>query len=327
MVHGALGSYGTALPGARQALVIAEEIDHQQWITAVRCMLGNIYADLGAFSAASAELQAALEIARHIGSPYWIRSAAGWLASTFVHAGDLARASAVLNAEFGDETPLDTLAGRLLWCAAAEYALGAGEPDKALDMIRWLVDATPANTRQPIPRLEKIRGEALATVGRSEEAAEAFGIARAEAASIGARPLLWRIETSLGQLFRAAGFAEDARHAFTSAQTIVSELATSIPDAELRETFLTWAAGTLPKGYPRSGRDVAGARDSPLTKRELQVAALLKDGLTNREIGERLFLSEWTAATHVRNILAKLGLSSRAQIAAWAASRDGAPRA
>jgi DNA-binding NarL/FixJ family response regulator len=51
------------------------------------------------------------------------------------------------------------------------------------------------------------------------------------------------------------------------------------------------------------------------------VATLLTEGLTNREIGERLYLSEWTIATHVRNILAKLDLSSRAQIAAWVASR------
>ena len=66
---------------------------------------------------------------------------------------------------------------------------------------------------------------------------------------------------------------------------------------------------------------------SPLTKREREVATLLTEGLTNREIGERLFLSEWTIATHVRNILAKLDLSSRTQIAAWAVSRGVAPDA
>jgi DNA-binding NarL/FixJ family response regulator len=58
--------------------------------------------------------------------------------------------------------------------------------------------------------------------------------------------------------------------------------------------------------------------DGELTGRELEVAALLADGLTNGQLAERLFISPKTAAVHVSNILAKLGLSSRAEIAAWA---------
>ena len=58
--------------------------------------------------------------------------------------------------------------------------------------------------------------------------------------------------------------------------------------------------------------------DGDLTAREREVAALLADGLTNGQLAERLFISPKTAAVHVSNILAKLGLSSRAEIAAWA---------
>jgi DNA-binding CsgD family transcriptional regulator len=58
--------------------------------------------------------------------------------------------------------------------------------------------------------------------------------------------------------------------------------------------------------------------DGDLTGREREVAALLADGLTNGQLAERLFISPKTAAVHVSNILAKLGLSSRAEIAAWA---------
>jgi DNA-binding CsgD family transcriptional regulator len=58
-----------------------------------------------------------------------------------------------------------------------------------------------------------------------------------------------------------------------------------------------------------------------LTARELEVAALLAEGLTNGQVAERLFISPKTAAVHVSNILAKLGLSSRAEIAAWAVRR------
>jgi DNA-binding NarL/FixJ family response regulator len=59
-----------------------------------------------------------------------------------------------------------------------------------------------------------------------------------------------------------------------------------------------------------------------LGKRELDVARLVADGLTNKEIGTRLFISERTVDSHVRSILNKLGFASRAQIAAWLASPD-----
>jgi DNA-binding NarL/FixJ family response regulator len=52
------------------------------------------------------------------------------------------------------------------------------------------------------------------------------------------------------------------------------------------------------------------------------VAELVAEGLSNRQIGERLYVSERTAETHVQNILMKLGFTSRAQVAEWAA-REG----
>ncbi len=61
------------------------------------------------------------------------------------------------------------------------------------------------------------------------------------------------------------------------------------------------------------------ASDSPtaLTRRERDVAGLVAQGLTNREIAERLYLSERTAQNHVQHILTKLALSNRSQIAIW----------
>jgi DNA-binding CsgD family transcriptional regulator len=58
---------------------------------------------------------------------------------------------------------------------------------------------------------------------------------------------------------------------------------------------------------------------SPLTAREREIASLVKAGLTNRQIGLELSISERTVGAHVQNILNKLGANNRAQIAAWAA--------
>ncbi|MBF4996504.1 protein kinase [Nocardia sp. BSTN01] len=62
----------------------------------------------------------------------------------------------------------------------------------------------------------------------------------------------------------------------------------------------------------------APGQSAQLTKREHEVAALVADGLTNREIAARLVISQRTAQGHVEHILTKLGFTSRAQIAAWA---------
>ncbi len=56
----------------------------------------------------------------------------------------------------------------------------------------------------------------------------------------------------------------------------------------------------------------------PLTDREKEVLALLARGLSNKEIGTELFITERTARTYVSNILGKLGLQSRTQAALWA---------
>jgi predicted ATPase/DNA-binding CsgD family transcriptional regulator len=80
----------------------------------------------------------------------------------------------------------------------------------------------------------------------------------------------------------------------------------------------------LALGEPRAAD--APRRDSEgtdaLAKREVDVARLVADGLTNKQIGATLFISERTVDSHVRSILNKLGVSSRAQIARWMASAD-----
>jgi DNA-binding CsgD family transcriptional regulator len=76
------------------------------------------------------------------------------------------------------------------------------------------------------------------------------------------------------------------------------------PSAELVEAM-------LPAQEPRPPHD--------LSSRELEVVTLMGEGLRNREIGERLFISEATVKTHVRHVLEKLRMRNRAEAAAFAA--------
>jgi len=71
-------------------------------------------------------------------------------------------------------------------------------------------------------------------------------------------------------------------------------------------------------------RHDAGAHrvPSPLTPREHEIVLLIAQGLSNREIADELVISPATAARHVANILAKLGFTSRTQVASWATRHE-----
>jgi DNA-binding CsgD family transcriptional regulator len=80
-------------------------------------------------------------------------------------------------------------------------------------------------------------------------------------------------------------------------------------------------AGPAAESSSSSGPSAASARHSSLTAREREVAALIAQGLTNRQIADALVITQGTAGSHVEHILAKLGFRSRAQIAGWAVER------
>jgi DNA-binding NarL/FixJ family response regulator len=67
------------------------------------------------------------------------------------------------------------------------------------------------------------------------------------------------------------------------------------------------ATGERVRKHPVETRD-------ELTSQEAQVARLARDGLSNAEIGERLFISQHTVAYHLRKVFSKLGISSRNQL-------------
>ncbi|MGH1549110.1 helix-turn-helix domain-containing protein [Leifsonia poae] len=76
--------------------------------------------------------------------------------------------------------------------------------------------------------------------------------------------------------------------------------------------LLVEAADAL-AGQPGRAAPAATAQGAPLTEREEQVLALIEQGLSNKQIGERLYISAKTASVHVSSILRKVGASTRTE--------------
>lgn len=91
-----------------------------------------------------------------------------------------------------------------------------------------------------------------------------------------------------------------------------------------RDAALRLALGEV---TPVEAAAADGADASPLAKREVEVAALITEGLSNKQIGARLFIAEATVASHVRHIMDKLGVGSRSQIVAWMTSSNRGSKA
>jgi DNA-binding CsgD family transcriptional regulator/Flp pilus assembly protein TadD len=201
-------------------------------------------------------------------------------------------------------------------------ALARREPDRTLAITEQLfASAAHVSGEQSIPHLAHLRGEALAMLNRPAEAETALQAAHTGAVTRGLRPLLWRITIDLGNLYQAQQRGEDAEHAFASAQELIEELATPIPDTALRAHFLQQATALLPHQEPLSPRRAAKRAFGGLTEREREVAALIAQGKASREIAEILVVNSRTIEKHIENILSKLGFTSRAQIAVWASEK------
>jgi DNA-binding NarL/FixJ family response regulator len=85
------------------------------------------------------------------------------------------------------------------------------------------------------------------------------------------------------------------------------------------------SAGWLLKRSPRSVPVTAGGH--PLSPREVEVAVLIAQGLTSKEVGRSLLIERGTVDTHVQHIYNKLNIDSRPQLAVWLVERGLLPRA
>jgi DNA-binding NarL/FixJ family response regulator len=115
------------------------------------------------------------------------------------------------------------------------------------------------------------------------------------------------VREALGEAAFDQAFAEGASYSFDQA------VALALGEGR---------AGEKAEVAPAQPSSAAGAAGS-LTRREREVAMLLAEGLSNREIADRLVISLRTAETHVDHILGKLGLTSRALVASWVAEHLG----
>jgi len=158
-------------------------------------------------------------------------------------------------------------------------------------------------------------GQAAAALGRLDPAVDDLQTAASICDANGARgcAVQARVELAAALIRRQAPGDRDETLAALAAAAREAEQLGMVPFTERI-------------GQLQAQLTAAPGGDSPLSPRELEVARLVAQGLTNKQIGQTLYVSERTAENHVQHILAKLGLRNRSQIAAWAGGEHGASR-
>src|SRR6266487_3682240 len=330
---GVLVSYGRLSAGlahAQRGLRLVTEIGHQKWIALAYGNFGRISLALLAPEQALASAQVGLEAAQALGS---VRTTAYLIAiqvQAYTALGQSQLAEAALQeVRSGAENPRQDWE-RYLLLVWAELALVQRQPDLALQRCEQLLATTPQRAGETaefvIPRLWKCQGEALFALGRAEEAIQVLEGARRGAQLQHYLPLLWQIERSLGRAYRKQRRLEEAQQIFASAHRGIALFSESIEDPALRSRFEQAAYTTLPKEKPVSMRRATANEYDGLSEREREVAALIGQGKSNAEMATLLVVSKRTVDTYVSRVLAKLGLTSRSQIALWTRDKGLASR-
>jgi DNA-binding CsgD family transcriptional regulator len=328
-LSGYRGEYKRAFEYAKNCRLVSEDIEHLQWSALAHQMMGWFYLDLLALEEAYHHNDRALFLSRQLQSTLFVQLASAALARTAIAQNNLKEAQAILDTVLETSTS-DTSRFFRRNCVSvrAELDLVRGDAGTALEQTDLLIASAPHQTSETvIPRLHKLRGEALIQLERFDEAKRALTAARDACQERSLLPLLWRIHLALGKLYQKQDRRKDADAQYSLARGIVQELADGLTDASLRQKFLTGAYGMLPRPRAITPRRADKQRFGGLTAREREIAALIAEGKSNREIADQLVLSERTVITHVTSILNKLSYSSRTQIAVWATESGLAPTA
>ena len=300
---------------------------------------GGIAFAAGDWDDAVAELDAALERAEETGTG-WISVPAGVRSYIDAHRGRTGLARARLESlrhrglplQFGHDRPgwaelavleaegaireAGTLA-RTLWSAARAHP-GWWAADLAHDVTRIALAGMDrrlaGQIRDDVPGLCPPEVSRLVH-GMLDANADAIEAAAAEFAGAGRLGTEAFAREELACAAAAAGDRDRAAVALDAALAGYQSMG-AVTDRD-RTLGRTRALG-LRRGSREAHRDADFGWQS-LTATETRIAALVRDGLTNREIGTRLFVSPRTVQTHVSHILQKTGLRSRVEIARFAA--------
>ena len=322
------GEYGRGWEYLRGGLRIAEEIDHTELLVSVHQALGGeFYLGVLAVAEARAHLDASLVAAVERGSLGLTYFVTARLVTACILQNDLARAQALLDGILPVDLPdfrgMTTLL-RGCWAARAELELALGNRARALEIIDRLLESTTNRSHygpHSVPRLSQLRGQTLVALGRIEEAVAEFQGAQTVAQEQGQRPMLWRLHADLGKAYRELNRRADAKREFSSARTIIQDLAATLPQGELHDHFVRQALVAIPATPTLTPRQAARKESGGLTQREREVAVLIAQGKSNREIAERLVITVRTVEANITRILDKLGFKSRTEIATWAVMR------
>jgi DNA-binding CsgD family transcriptional regulator len=197
------------------------------------------------------------------------------------------------------------------WFGGLREALRAGlDPGE----VRLLYQALQPITSAPSPYMDPawpdhLEGALAEADGDPERALAAYGAALADRGYRRPPAVVADVQQGMARCLLALGRFEQARgHAEAAVR--------------LLERWPGWRRADAEALLRRLGGGQTTSGPEALTPREREVAALLAEGLSNADLARRLYISPKTASVHVSNILTKLGMSSRTEIAAWAA-REG----
>ena len=235
--------------------------------------------------------------------------------------GDFAGAAEVFDEMIADGGSRLAYQQRILMDAAwaAEEMRAAGTDAGPLagfgDRVRRDWESSPAALKDPGCSAVL----AALTSGDVEELERAVGAADRESVP---RVFLAVVRLALSRALAACGERAAATHAAGEAVAAAERLGHATAARLCREHAAALGPVTPARGS-RGGAAASGA--AALTERERQVLGLVAQGLSNREIGERLFISAKTVSVHVSAVLRKLGASSRTEAAAIS-RRGSAPQ-
>jgi DNA-binding NarL/FixJ family response regulator len=238
----------------------------------------------------------------------------GWqIACTRFEAGEVERAREEMQALGSDELEHKIPVERCFdWEILALVELASGRLEAADGYARRAEDnAEQLGLRVPFAVAGRARAAVLLASGQPDEAARAANRSAEIAAAVGARLQATFSRGLAGRALAAAGDRAAAVEALREAERDADECGSVRFRDEMRRELRKLGARAEVRG-PATAEDAGMAS---LTKRELEIAELITDRLTNPQIAGKLFLSKKTVESHIRNLFVKLGASSRVEVA------------